>query len=284
MNSCIFRNRVPVFLGSALLGSLIAFAGCGVSTANKGDTSNSTPRTADGKPDLSGYWGRLKVDAPPQTDPISDAEVDGKPEGYAEYIVAFEADAQVNARRQTNRPIYKPGYWDKIRSVDWDYSRKKDPQSHCLFGVPRLGIPQKIVQSPNEVIFFYEEDSNVFRVIPTDNRPHNRVKITLPSWLGDSIGHWEGDTLVIETIALIDQGWLGPTGYIRTADTRVTERLHRDGNKLSLERIVEDPMLLQPWHMDTLSAQLNTNPQAALWDEICSDPDESYQGDPYSGR
>jgi hypothetical protein len=276
-------SRVLLLLVAAAL--LIAAAVVVVRNNSKTSTAAAgTPRTADGHPDFSGYWGRLKIDAPPQTEPLAADQIDGGVSGYSTYITAFEKDAQVNMRRQSNRPIYKPQYWEKIRAVDWDFSRKKDPQSHCLPGVPRLGVPNKITQVPNEIVFFYEEESNIFRVIPTDGRPHNTVKVQLPSWLGDSVGHWEGDTLVIDTIGLIDQGWIGPTGYIRSPDVKVTERLHREGNKLFLDRIVEDPMLLQPWHMDTVSAELNTNPQAALWDEVCSEHDEVFEGDPYEGR
>ena len=246
--------------------------------------SGSTPHTPDGKPDFSGYWGTTGTEnqklANP-TDSIADGPEggDGSPAAFSWWIVHFEMDAQVNARSQSNRPIYKPQYWDKIRATDWDYSRKHDPNNRCLPSVPRLGAPQKIVQTSNEIILLYE-NLNRFRIIPTDNRPHNPVRTEIPSWFGDSVGHWEGDTLVVETTAITDESWIGPTGYIHSDDLKVTERFHRDGNTLSIQATVEDPMLLQPWQMNPITTKLDTNPNAAFSEQLCDDRDSELLLDP----
>jgi hypothetical protein len=249
-----------------------------------------TPRTADGKPDLNGYWGHLLADdqiLATKNDSIVGENArqaleggNGSPESFSWWITHFETDGQVNRRSQKNRPIYKPEYWDKIRANDWDFSRKHDPSNQCLPSPPRLGFPEKIIQTPNEIVFLYET-LNRFRIIPTDNRPHHPIKSQIPSWFGDSVGHWEGDTLVIETTALIEQSWIGPNGYIHSPDDlKVTERYRREGNTLHLQTTAEDPMLLQPWQMDPVAVQLNTNPNAAFSEQLCEDRDSDLLLDP----
>src|SRR5262249_40040449 len=102
-----------------------------------------------------------------------------------------------------------------------------------------------------------------------DGRPHPPEQFWYGTWRGHSIGHWEGDTLVISTVDFNDSSWLGvpgkpiSPGYLHSVDMRVTERIRRDGNKLIWDATVEDPtVLLQPWVMDTVVVQLNTDPKA----------------------
>ncbi len=85
-----------------------------------------------------------------------------------------------------------------------------------------------------------------FRIVPTDGRPH-RTDVD-DSYLGDSIGHWEGDTLVVEANQFNDDSWLTDNGAFHTSDLRVTERLHRVGDVIEYQAVVEDPkVLLEPW-------------------------------------
>jgi hypothetical protein len=243
----------------------------------------------DGKPDFSGYWGHVLVDD--QQLATKDQSIvgentrealqggDGSPQSFSWWITHFEMDAQVGRRTIPNRPIYKPEYWEKIRATDWNFSRKYDPANRCLPGLPRMGAPQKIFQTSNEIVLLYE-DLNRFRIIPTDNRPHNPIRTQIPSWFGDSVGHWDGDTLVVETIALIDQSWLGPNGYPHSDDLKVIERYKRQGDTLFMQVTVEDPMLLQPWEMDPVTIKLNTNPNAAFSEQICDDRDSDLLLDP----
>ena len=287
MKHQIFRKTAYVALLAALLLPLGAAAQRRGAAANT-KPSGPTPRTADGKVDFSGYWGRLALDdltLATKSDSIlgdnSDAIAGAEPgpAAFGWWITYFERDAQVGARNQQNRPLYKPEYWDKIRATDWDFSRKKDRANQCMPSVPRLGPPQRIVQLPKEIIFFYE-GHNRFRMIPTDNRPHNALRSELPKWFGDSTGHWDGDTLVIETNSLIDQSWLGGTGYIHSQDTKVTERLQRNGDTMTIETTVEDPMLMQPWQMQTQTVKLNPNPNAVFQENICVDNDSQLLNDP----
>jgi hypothetical protein len=113
------------------------------------------------------------------------------------------------------------------------------------------------------------------RMIPTDGRPHNITNVAYETWNGDSVGHWEGDTLVIETIGFTDASWLGKSGMLHGFNMKVTERLTRDGNKLRWEATVEDPdWLVQPWKLAPVTRNLATTADATLYEPLpCDDID-----------
>jgi hypothetical protein len=278
---------------SVLMAAMLALTGnVGVRSAfAAGEAGNPTPRTSDGRPDLSGLWGRLTgdgavlPDGPRGPNPFGPTLFDGSPEAFPRWIEQFEADAQVMIRRVLNKPVYKPEHWEKIRATDWNYSRAHDVHNNCRPVMPRIGAPQKIVQLPNEVILFYET-LNRFRIIPTDSRARDPIKVENPTWFGDSKGRWEGDTLVVDTVGVTSEGWLGPNGYLRTDETKITERFSRNGNTLRIEIVVEDPMLLEPWHMDPITTQLHPNQKVELWEELpCEERDkEAVLEHPDEGR
>jgi hypothetical protein len=129
-----------------------------------------------------------------------------------------------------------------------DHESKTDPVFYCERpGTPRIGPPRRIVQLPNEMIFLYEDASgDVYRVIPTDGRPH-RANAN-PSYYGDSVGHWEGNALVVDSRNFVDDTWFGEGGYFHTEAMHVTERLWRVGENLAYQVTVEDPnVLTAPW-------------------------------------
>ena len=98
-------------------------------------------------------------------------------------------------------------------------------------GVPRIGPPRRIVQLPNEMIFLYEDISgDPYRIIPTDGRPHS--KDANPSYYGDSVGRWEGNTLVVDVVNFVEDTWFGEDGYFHSDAMHVTERFWRNGENL----------------------------------------------------
>ncbi len=153
------------------------------------------------------------------------------------------------ARPPPNRPQYRPEFAAKVedlrvRQVD------EDPVLRCFApGVPRIGPPDKIVQNDREVVFLYDDVSgNFFRIVPTDGRGHRDD--AEPSYLGDAVGRWEGDTLVVETVNFNGQTWLTDDGAFHTPKLRVVERLRRDGETLEWRATVYDPdVLAQPWEL-----------------------------------
>ena len=117
------------------------------------------------------------------------------------------------------------------------------PTTHCLpMGTPLatlLSEVQKIVQTPGLTLVMHEIDG-IPRQIYTDGR--KLPKDPGPSWLGSSVGHWEGDTLVVETAGLNDRAWLDVSGHPRSEAMRMTERYRRrDVGHLDVEITFDDP-------------------------------------------
>jgi hypothetical protein len=121
-------------------------------------------------------------------------------------------------------------------------------------GVPRIGPPDKIVQTPTELVFLYDDyTGNFFRVVPIDGRPH-RTDVE-PGYLGDAIGWWEDDTLVVETVNFNDDTWLTDDGSFHTTDLRVIERLSIVDDTLQWAATAHDPeVLAEPWELNTRTA------------------------------
>jgi len=240
----------------------------------KAAQAKPTPRLSNGHPDLNGYWNY-----PALTPKSAHLDADGnflinapRPSGGAGGATPAEAP-----RGLTNPPSYKPELLEKVKELASDEIHN-DPAFHCIpDGVPRLGPPRQIVQTTKVMVLMYQVDGgpgdqNDFRLVPTDGRPH-RTDVD-PSYDGDSIGHSEGDTLVIDVNQLTDQTWLagegaegyrglglgqGGSGYFHSEETHVVERLTRKGNVLRWEATVEDPKVLtKPWVM-TPQLQVLTN-------------------------
>jgi hypothetical protein len=144
-------------------------------------------------------------------------------------------------------PKYKPEFLAKVKDLS-DKQVQTDTVLQCQPpGVPRIGPPHKIVQNAHEVVFLYVDvNGGFFRIIPTDGRPHRK---DLPaSYLGDAVGHWEGDTLVVETTNFNEDTWLIDNGAFHTKDLKVVERLRRVGNTIEYQAVAYDPaVLVEPW-------------------------------------
>jgi hypothetical protein len=181
--------------------------------------------------------------------------------------VNFERDSGVRQRMDPNVPIYKPEHWARVQELD-ETGNVNDPEFHCYpAGLPRIGPPNKIVQTKNEVLFLYRHH-NTFRVIPIDGRPHDPVYSQDVNWYGDSIGTWDGDTLVVDVVGLTGESWLAWPGWFHSNNMHVVERLRRDGNELRYDVTVEDPEVLQqPWTMNPRVLKLNPNPKAFLMED-----------------
>ena len=129
-------------------------------------------------------------------------------------------------------------------------SETNDPAYQCLPpGTPRIYFhprPFEILQTPGRVLIFYEYQQ-LMRHIYTDGREH-RIDLA-PMWMGDSIGHWEGETLVVETVNFNDKTWIDRRGIPHSDQLRVVERIRKtDGDHLVVEVRIEDPIAFEePW-------------------------------------
>jgi hypothetical protein len=193
----------------------------------------------------------------------------------------MEIDGKVMGKGTRNRPMYKPEYWEKVRYLE-AHALKEDPGNNCApWGVPRLGAPQQIVQQDNLIVFLYtglNSPPNPVRLILV-NRPHNPARVAMQVASGDSVAHWDADTLVVDTIGFNDETWMtGLLGYFHTTNMHVVERLTRQGNKLKYEVTVEDPeVLLQPWVWEPQMISLNPTPNIVLPEDwACSEKDAEY--------
>ncbi|HEY2844627.1 MAG TPA: hypothetical protein VGJ09_13295 [Bryobacteraceae bacterium] len=123
---------------------------------------------------------------------------------------------------------------------------KDDPAAFCLpNGVVRVtALPYKIVQTAKLVVLLSEGNTHSFRRFFLDGRPHN-LDLEPNSWTGDSIGKWEGNTLVVDTIGFNDRSWLDDTGKPHSEEMHVIERYRRpDAGHLQVEYTIEDPRFL----------------------------------------
>ena len=209
-------------------------------------TAASTPRLPDGRPDLNGSWtpdggaGRQPVKLPDGSicvtncqDLLPPAPAAAGRGGAGGPAAAGRGGASgAGAAPQRNFPNYKPEFLAKVKELN-DNQVKLDSALRCQPpGVPRIGPPDKIIQSAKEVVFLYDDlNGPFFRVIPIDGRSH-RPATAWRGYFGDSIGKWENDTLVVETTNFNDETWLIDNGAFHTLDLRVVERLRRTGDKL----------------------------------------------------
>jgi hypothetical protein len=167
------------------------------------------------------------------------------------------------------RPTYKPEYWDKVQQLDM-WTNKYDPVMTCQpLGVPREGPPRRIYQTDRDVTFIYTGGDagggyGEFCIIPTDGRKHDPKRL-VTMFLGDTVGNWEGDTLVLDAISFVDSTWLGRGGLIHSDSMRVVEKFTRQGDVLLYDVTVEDPeMLVEPYVMPTRVVRRSANPEAGL--------------------
>ena len=132
--------------------------------------------------------------------------------------------------------------------------------------MPRIGPPQEIVQTSKQVVFLYADSTgNYWRVIPVDGRGHSTNPELEDSYNGDSIGRWDGDTLVVDVTRLTDDSWLGDNGFFHTNKLHVVERLRRVGDTIQYQMTADDPAVLaKPWIISrTLTLQPDTLDEAA---------------------
>ena len=231
-------------------------------------------KTAEGWPDLQGAWNIVNRIGGPQhsielgIDPEATYIHDWNPAAREGSIVIdppngripYNAAATVK-RNQNLANVYTP---TKIQHLD--------PEVHCLLG----GVPRGTLQgteiryAPPYVAFVSiarTSDQSFTRIIPMDGRPFIDDNVKL--WKGDSRGHWESNTLVIETRNQNDRTWFDSHGSFHSDQMRVIERLTPvDGNTLYYEATIIDPSVYtQPWKLATTWDR--TKGEERLWEEGC---------------
>jgi hypothetical protein len=211
------RYRFPILVMLSVLAAPLAGA---QSSSSAGPASSAVPRLPDGRPAISGVWQRPYV--PDMTRTFQNQQ------GPAELP-------------------YTPAGAEKFKSYD---VTKFDYTGHCLpQGMTRSmnsPFPIEIIQTPNRVAILFEA-WNVFHVIPTDGRAFP-AQIE-PTWIGTSIGHWDGDTFVIETKGFNGKTNLDTAGHQHSEQMHLTQRFTRTDEKhMTYEVIIDDPVFYtKPW-------------------------------------
>lgn len=189
--------------------------------------------TADSTPDLSGLWMRLR-------------DKGATTRGYGSYILDFgnavsPMTSWAATKFKTTNAMYHGADAKTVLS---------DPIFQCYPpGVPRIylmNFPVQIVQIPGQVVMLFEYDHFIRRIY-TDGRPHDRDQG--PLWMGDTVGKWEGDTLVADTASFNDKTLLDRVGHPHSDALHVVERLRRtDRDTLEIEFILDDAKAYtKPW-------------------------------------
>jgi hypothetical protein len=212
----------------------------------KPDLAAPAPRTQDGKPDLSGLWQTapnpyfLNVTPDPKDEAIFKAAAEAV---FQEHIYSFQR-----------------GF----------------PPSHCLpLGPAEMSVDfHRIIQSSTMVALLYNGDAgDGYRQIFVDGR--ELPKDPNPTWRGYSVGHWEGDTLVVETAGFNDRSWLDLAGHPHSERLRVTERYKRvDFGHIQLQVTLDDPeTLTRPL---TLALSMNYQADTEMLEAVCEDRDSPH--------
>lgn len=265
--------------------------------------SGPTPRTADGHPDLTGVWNGLGDNLRGVPNQIANNGLSIENESTTRdlhsgtLIATFprnsnrplnseqaERAASLLRRVGSNRPVYKPEYWEMVKNNDAN-ANEEDPSNNCMpAGIPRGGIPSYIGQFPTHLIFIYPGQGGLiatqtmYRMIPIGGK-HTPLQDLDGTYTGEAVAHWEGDTLVVDTWGFNINTWFDQVGgYFHSENMHVIERFHRDGNTLNWTATVDDPdVLLEPWTTTPRVALLNPRPNAILPEsEPCSERDLSH--------
>jgi hypothetical protein len=199
-----------------------------------------TPRTPDGKPDFSGMW---------------------QPEvtSYRFNVIKDPKDEIIF------RPAAEAIFMERVKDF-----RRDDPVTNCLPGGPSemINTTYRIIQSPMLLALLYESGTGRYRQIHMDGR--NLPRDPMPTWLGYSVGHWEGDTLVVESAGFNDRTWLDRVGHPHSENLRVTERFRRvDFGHMQFQITFDDPeTLTKPL---TLSLAVNYLADTDMLENVCNE-------------
>jgi hypothetical protein len=200
------------------------------------------PRTPGGKPDLSGLWQRIEAK---YAENIAADLKPGEVQTWAQGLVKDRAEDLSKQHMSVQCLPWGPNYTNSARLT-------------------------KIVQTPDLIVML--DEGLTYRQIFTDGRPLESDPN--PSWMGYSVGHWEGDTLVVDSFGYNDRTWLDHGGHPHTQALRVTERYRRpDFGHLQIEMTLSDPAVYaRPW---TISLRASLAADTELLEDVCNEDNGS---------
>jgi hypothetical protein len=236
------RSRRARFAGATVAMMLLTTLELGVIPAASGAEAYRAPHTADGRPNLNGIWQAVNT---ANWDIQEHAARPGQ-------VIALGAVGAVPAGLGVVEGVeipYLPAAAAK-KKENFENRLTADPEIKCyLPGVPRatyMPYPFQIVQTPQYILIAYEY-AGATRTISMDKAPPSPAD----SWMGQSVGHWEGDTLVVDVTSLNDQTWFDRAGNFHSDALHVVERYTPlSPDALTYEATIEDPKVFsRPWKM-----------------------------------
>jgi hypothetical protein len=236
----------------------------------KPNLSAKAPRASNGKPDLSGVW-QTEFAPPGEIERLFGASMNDfivpgdDPRTFSKYFLNILVDF-----KPEESPI-RPAAADLFRK-NAERKGTDNPSTRCLpQGIPRADIlayaPFKIIQTPGLIALLYEVD-NTHRQIYTDGR--KLPQDPQPAWLGYSVGKWDGDVLVVDSAGFNDKSWLDSAGHPHSENLRIQERFYRrDFGHMDLQVTVEDPqMYTKPFTIKVTELLL---PDSDILESICNE-------------
>ena len=281
MKDRVFR---PMMVMAALLAVvlLVPVPATGqVSAANRWNP----PRLPDGQPNMQGLWifdavgsaHSVEDGREPESDIIQDRVGERNP-----IVMVEPADGRIPyrpeaaaTRKELLVGIFTP---TKLEHVD--------PHVRCLLdGVPRINyVPggMQIGQIPGYVVIAYESN-HTYRVIPMDGRPHVGKNVTL--WMGDSLGRWEGNTLVVDVTNFNNETWFDAHGSFHSDALHVVERWTIvSDDRINYEVTIEDPKVFtRPWKM-AITVNRNKAKGYEVWEDARHEGDHDVENILQTGR
>ena len=222
------------------------------------------PRTADGKPDFSGIW---------QAGGISLYGEEGAPNNPLRNRAAAPATPAPKPE--------PPQFFDAVEAKAKQFQAnlmKDDPAARCLLpGVPRINgqpFPIQFVQTPKNVVILYEA-YRAYRLIPVDGSGH--YEDAIPSFMGDSAGHYEGDTLVVDVNNFNGKIWMDGRGHEASDEYHVVERWTHKGDHIDYEATLTDPKALKKPYVQRLTFRHPPQAGIRLQEYECIDGNQDVQ-------
>jgi hypothetical protein len=272
------RSMIAFGIGVALWSLAVTVSGQRGATAQNERPAAKTPwppqRLPDGQPDVQGSYGPVISGTLTLTNPMT---------AGAEFNARVRGVTVRNPSRIVDPPNgeipYQP--WaaalQKQEASDWENPTKTehvDTQTRCLLdGVPRpfYNTPFQIIQPAGSVVIVWD-DYHSYRVIPLDGRPH--VGSNLKLWMGDSSGHWEGNTLVVDVTNLNAKFRLSIVGDFLSEHAHIVERLaFVDASTMTYDATIDDPTVFtRPW---TLRVPEKRVPDYEMWEFACHEGERS---------
>ena len=240
---------------SGLVAALVVISSVALAAQWLGHATPGIPRTADGKPNLA---------APAPRTP------DGKPDLSGTWQTKGGYTGNIARDLKPGELSFQP-WASELYKHRVETQGKEDPQAYCvLSGVPREHVvpyPFKILNSSGMIVILYEA-LHSYRQIFMDGR--KLPKDPNPSWMGYSVGRWDGDTLVVDSIGFVDNNWLDNSGHPGTESMKLTERFHRrDYGHIDLAITIDDPKAYtKPW---TVNLEFTATPDTDLIEYVCDE-------------